>query len=71
MLLRHLRIRTGDAGRAKGSGWEADGLATTGAWNVVIDHCSIAWATDENLSTSGQRFDGEGVDQWRGTRPTT
>jgi hypothetical protein len=65
VLLRHLRVRTGDAGRARRSGWETDGIATTGAWNVVIDHCSIAWATDENLSASGPRFDGAGVERWR------
>jgi hypothetical protein len=65
VLLRHLRIRTGDADRARGSGWKADGLSTVGAWDVVIDHCSIAWATDENLSASGPRFDGQGVEQWR------
>ncbi|CAN5718984.1 hypothetical protein BH23PLA1_BH23PLA1_34980 [soil metagenome] len=32
---------------------------------MLIDHCSIAWATDENLSASGPRFDGENVEQWR------
>jgi hypothetical protein len=65
VLCQHLRVRTGDAGRPKKSGWEIDALSTTGAWNVVIDHCSLAWATDENLSASGDRFNGNNVNQWR------
>ena len=58
VVIRHIRIRSGDAGAARKSGWEVDGLSTTGASNVIIDHCTFTWATDENLSTSGPRFDG-------------
>lgn len=60
VLVQHIRIRTGDAGHAKRSGWEPDGIATSGgdAYNIVIDHCSIAWAVDENLSASGARLEG-------------
>jgi len=67
VVLQHLRVRVGEAGHAKKSGWEVDGIATAGAnaYNVIVDHCSCAWATDENLSASGPRFEGDGVEQWR------
>lgn len=58
VVVRHIRIRTGDAGHPKRSGFQPDGLATNAAYNVVVDHCSIAWAVDENLSTSGPRHEG-------------
>jgi len=66
VVIQHLRVRTGEAGFAKHSGWERDGLSThPGAANVVVDHCSFAWATDENLSASGERFHGATPDAWR------
>lgn len=65
VIIQHLSVRPGEAGRAKKSGWEADGLATIGASNVIIDHCSLTWATDENLSASGPRFEGKTVEDWR------
>jgi hypothetical protein len=66
VIIEHLRVRTGEAGFAKHSGWERDGLSTfDGAANVVVDHCSFAWATDENLSASGKRFSGATPDEWR------
>ena len=54
ILMQHLRVRPGDAGEPKQSGWSPDGISTFGgnAYNIVIDHCSISWAVDENLSTS-------------------
>ena len=60
VILQHLRVRPGDAGRAKRSGWEPDGISTAGgeAHDVLIDHCSVTWATDENLSVSGPRLEG-------------
>jgi hypothetical protein len=30
-----------------------------------VDHCSCTWSTDENLSASGPRFEGDSVDAWR------
>lgn len=49
VMIRHLRVRPGDL-----SGTEVDGIAIGGASaNVVIDHCSVSWAVDENLSPSG------------------
>ena len=46
VILRHIRIRPGEAGAAKGSGWSVDGVSTSGARRVIVDHCSISWATD-------------------------
>lgn len=65
VIIRHLRIRTGVDGQPRRSGWEVDALSTIGAHNVIIDHCSMSWALDENLSASGPRFAGAGPDQWR------
>lgn len=65
IIIRHIRIRTGAAGQARRSGWESDGISTVGAYNVIVDHCSISWALDENLSASGPRFTGRTPDEWR------
>jgi len=58
VLIQHIRVRPGDAGQAKRSGWEPDGIAVNAAYNVVVDHCSISWSVDENLSASGPRHEG-------------
>ncbi|MCC2973924.1 polysaccharide lyase family 1 protein [Massilia sp. IC2-476] len=65
VIVQHIAVRPGEFGRAKKSGWEADGLSTSSADNVIIDHCSFSWATDENLSASGPRFKGAMVEEWR------
>jgi hypothetical protein len=65
VILQHLRIRTGTAGAAKRTGWEPDAFSGQGAWNVIVDHCSLSWAIDENLSASGPRFAGKSVEDWR------
>jgi pectate lyase len=66
VIVRHLRIRPGAGTRARQSGWEIDGLAIGGdAHDVIVDHCSISWATDENLSASGPRFAGTTPEEWR------
>ena len=60
VIVQHIRVRPGDAGEPKGSGWEPDGIGTSGgdAYDIVIDHCSISWAVDENLSASGPNTEG-------------
>lgn len=66
VIVRHIRIRPGADGSAPKSGWEVDGLTTSGAHDVIVDQCSFSWATDENLSASGPRFEGGAtVEQWR------
>jgi hypothetical protein len=53
VVLQHLRVRPGDAGQPKGSGWEPDGITTSGGpADVWIDHCSATWSVDENISAS-------------------
>lgn len=53
VLVQHLRVRPGDAGKPKMSGWEPDGIATrSDAEDVWIDHCSVTWSVDENLSVT-------------------
>jgi len=66
VVIRHLRIRPGDCGKPKKSGWSPDGISTytaeketgPGPHHLVIDHCSLTWAVDENLSASGVRHEG-------------
>ncbi|KHT24374.1 pectate lyase PelZ [Pectobacterium carotovorum] len=59
VLMQHIRFRIGDAGTGKKSGFERDvSINGKDAYNVVIDHSSFAWGTDENLSISGPRYDG-------------
>jgi len=66
VIIQHIKVRPGEAGQEKKSGWEVDGISTSGgAYNVIIDHCSLTWATDENLSASGPRFDGKDIGEWR------
>jgi len=65
VIVRHIRVRTGASGQAKRSGWEADAMSTVGAHNVIVDHCTMTWGLDENLSASGPRFTGKTVADWR------
>lgn len=65
VIIQHIRVRAGEAGRKKRSGYEVHGMDHDGAWNIMIDHCSLSWATDENLSASGPRFEGATPDEWR------
>ena len=66
VIIRHIAVRPGTAGKPKHSGFEPDGLSTVAARDVIIDHCSFTWAVDEALSASGPRFDGgETAEAWR------
>ena len=53
VVVRHIRSRPGDI-----AGKEVDGLAVGGSSKrVIIDHCSVSWSVDENLSPSGNIAD--------------
>jgi len=66
VVIRHIRVRPGDGGRPRLSGNDYDAISTVGgAHDVIVDHCSLTWATDENLSASGPRFTGNTPDEWR------
>jgi len=56
VIVRHLRVRPGDAGQPLRSGVDFDAISTVRAENVIVDHCSLTWGTDEGLSSSGTRF---------------
>ena len=45
VIVRYLRMRLGTA-----AGVEADALGARHCHHLMIDHCSISWATDENAS---------------------
>jgi len=64
VVVRHIRMRPGDGGKPKFSG-DIDAITTVrGAKDVIVDHCSLTWATDENLSASSTRFFGEDEKAW-------
>jgi pectate lyase len=64
VVVRHIRMRPGDGNKPKWSG-DIDAITTVrGARDVIVDHCSLTWATDENLSASSTRFFGESEQQW-------
>lgn len=65
VIIQHLRIRPGDNGEPRGSGFAEDSISTLSAHNLIVDHCSLTWAVDENLSASGPRFTGNTPDEWR------
>ena len=51
VLVQHLTIRPGDGGHTEATGWRPDGFSVSSG-NVVLDHCSVSWAVDENMSVA-------------------
>ncbi|MBA3069934.1 MAG: pectate lyase [Hyphomonas sp.] len=64
VIIQHLRVRPGDNGEARGSGFAEDSVSAASAHNLILDHCSLTWAVDENMSASGPRFTGETPEDW-------
>jgi len=58
VVIRYLRFRPGDV-----AGKEQDALSVYQGQNVIIDHCSASWGTDETLSVTGGGADKVTV-QW-------
>lgn len=56
IILRYMRFRMGDKnqnkGRVPGSGHD-DALTASRRNNIIIDHCSISWSSDECFSVYG------------------
>ncbi|MDR7335902.1 hypothetical protein [Roseateles asaccharophilus] len=66
VVIQHLSFRPGEFGRPKKGGGDQDAISGIGgARDVIVDHCSFSWATDENLSASGPRFEGKTPEEWR------
>ncbi|WP_255681385.1 hypothetical protein [Natrinema sp. SYSU A 869] len=47
VIVQHVRVRPGDDIPA-----EIDCLSNAGGSNVIFDHCSVSWGTDESVSTN-------------------
>ncbi len=50
VIIRYLRFRMGDAAILGGNADGADAMGGRKQTNVIIDHCSISWSTDECAS---------------------
>lgn len=53
IIVRHMRFRMGDRYQNKGripGGGSDDAFSTSRKKNIIIDHCSFSWSTDEALS---------------------
>jgi len=58
VVIRYLRMRPGPGGITKENGGDIDGVLIYGpggrhTYNVMIDHCSVMWAADENADACG------------------
>lgn len=60
VVIRHLRVRLGDDVQGGSITSRPDSMGTMGAkaHDIIVDHCSISWGIDENLSASGPRIQG-------------
>jgi hypothetical protein len=65
VIIQHIMFRSGDLNRPVKSGNDMDSFSSVGSYNIIVDHCSFSWGTDENLSASGKRFKGKDVNEWR------
>ncbi|MBN1866624.1 right-handed parallel beta-helix repeat-containing protein [Candidatus Sumerlaeota bacterium] len=58
IVVQHIRVRPGDAAPPGAGGWEPDGIGIGRGRRVIVDHCSVSWSVDENISASGPRTEG-------------
>jgi len=65
VIIQHVMFRPGDNDGAVMSGDDMDSFSAVASYNIIVDHCSFSWGTDENLSASGPRFNGNNLAQWR------
>jgi hypothetical protein len=65
VIVQHIRVRPGTTGVPVHGNIDFDAISTIGAHDVIVDHCTLTWATDENLSASGPRFNGKDPEGWR------
>jgi len=52
VIVRYIRSRPGTS-----AGVETDAISIYSGQNIIVDHCSASWATDETLSISPSRID--------------
>ena len=61
VVIRHIRFRPGDVDFGLSNQWnDVDAVSISGGdtiFNVVIDHCSLSWAVDENINMWGEVHD--------------
>lgn len=48
VVMRYIRSRPGPSSKPSDT---IDALTISGGYNIIIDHCSLSWATDENVNT--------------------
>lgn len=65
VIIQHIMFRPGDNDAAVMSGDDMDAFSAVASYNIIVDHCSFSWGTDENLSASGPRFNGRNLAEWR------
>lgn len=53
VIIRFLRFRMGINNVSDGKAVDADALGGMDGSNVIVDHCSVSWSTDECLSVYG------------------
>ena len=50
IIIRHIRFRPGEIDFGPTNQWDnIDALSISNGYNIVIDHCSLSWAVDENM----------------------